>query len=234
MFITTSNVVIPSTHKNNVVIPPTYKNFLYILACRTCMFTGAKKSFMQCLVVLAKHWTYENNFDKAKLAKYFKFDRNNFRLNVVRTVSTWDMTLLCLVMQECFRIIYMVVYKCVRLKLWKNVVVWLFPRVSLKWSHGVSTCTILVDENSTEISRTEPRRFLYLTWSNSYFQTNSSSIWNTEHQIRNWNTNKLDVFWLFSTRSPALENLYLFHTISDENDFISNCSSRRDIQLFSF
>ena len=30
---------------------------------------------------------YENSFDKAQLAKYFKFDRINFGLNVARSVS---------------------------------------------------------------------------------------------------------------------------------------------------
>jgi len=31
---------------------------------------------------------YENSFDKAQLAKYFKFNRINFRLNMARSVST--------------------------------------------------------------------------------------------------------------------------------------------------
>ena len=58
------------------------------------------------------------------------------------------------------------------------------------------------DENGTEISRTEQHRFLYLIRSNSYFRTNSNSVRNSEHQIRNRNENGLDIFstvFYFST-----------------------------------
>ena len=106
-------------------------------------------------------------------------------------------------------------------------------------SIGKGTVSIR-DENGTEISCTEPHHFPHLIWSNLYFRTNSNSVQNTEHKIRNQNENNLDIFGLFSTflllvrnipnskfglnriwptRSPALEKLYLFRTISDEDNF---------------
>ena len=63
-----------------------------------------------------------------------------------------------------------------------------FSTKSDVYSYGVQ------DENGTEISRTEPHLFLYLIRSNSYFRTNSNSVQNSEHQIRNRNENGLDIF----------------------------------------
>jgi hypothetical protein len=115
-------------------------------------------------------------------------------------------------------------------------------------------CSTRRDENGTEIFRTEPHRFLHLIRSNSYFRTNSNSIRNLEHQIRNRNENGLDIFFRpfstflllirnipnskfglnqnWPTRSPTLEKLYLFHTISDEDDFYMKIVALDEIYNF--
>jgi hypothetical protein len=53
------------------------------------------------------------------------------------------------------------------------------------------------DENGTEISQIEPHRFLHLIRLNPYFQTNSNSVRNSEHKIRNRIENGLDIFRSF-------------------------------------
>ena len=110
------------------------------------------------------------------------------------------------------------------------------------------------DENGRNISRTIPHRFLHFTRSNSYFWTNSNLVRNTKYQIRKWNGNDLSVFsptvFYFSlfirnipflkfslcrfwpTRSSALEKLYLFHTISDEDDFYIKIVALHEIYIF--
>ena len=111
-----------------------------------------------------------------------------------------------------------------------------------------------MDENGTEISHTEPHHFLQLNRSISYFRTNSNSVRNSEHQIRNRDENSLDNFFLtvfyFSTfnsqypkfeirfkpnlapKSPALEKLYHFRTISDKDNFYMKIVALDEIYNF--
>ena len=83
--------------------------------------------------------------------------------------------------------------------------------------------------------------------------TNSNSVQNLEHQIQNRNKNSLDIFRPFSTflflirnipnskfglnqiwptTSPTLEKLYIFHTISDEDDFYIKIVALNEIYNF--
>ena len=65
------------------------------------------------------------------------------------------------------------------------------------------------DENGTEISHTESHRFPYLIRSNSYFRTNSNSVRNSEHQIRNRNENGFDI----------LLTVFYISTFNSESEF---------------
>ena len=57
------------------------------------------------------------------------------------------------------------------------------------------------DENGTEISRTEPHRFLHLIRSNSYFRTNSNSVRNSKSE-RKWFRHFFDRFLLLIRNIP--------------------------------